>query len=174
MEAITTPPLAMIILKITIIIGTSQVRGLGKHMNISGVNSISYCYPGCDITHITSRVKSIIPENFPGNIILQVGGNDASEVDEKETMSRYATLLNTIADHAPMCIVHASAIPPRNKGSYVNYKIDVVNDFLYQDSLFNEQVSFNERPSYNLSHFLIIFKTCGNSFEISLIIFKSL
>ena len=131
-----------------IIIGTSQVRNLGSALNKLKIRAISYTNAGCQITHLVNRLKDMIPNNYMGKVIIQVGGNDCDAVDSEQTIGRFEGLIKIIQDIAPKCQFFVSEIPPRYQNRFTQYKIRTVNDFLHHTSLFHPNINFINSPDY--------------------------
>ena len=136
-----------------IVIGTSHVRGVGASLNLKKINAISLCNPGCTIPQISCRIHNMIPRNFCGNVILQVGGNDCSEVHSEMVIYRFETLLFLIRQHAPECRIYVNEVPQRSGNKYIAYKIRNVNDFLHHMSVF-EDISLICHPHLRSENYL--------------------
>lgn len=132
--------------KDVIVIGTSLVRDIGVKLNDQNVNAIVYTHAGCSIQHIAPRFRQMIPSNYNGCIVLQVGGNDCTDNDSESVINKYEAFLNDIQVYAPSAHILVSAIPPRRGSPYLKYKIDSVNDYLHFRSTFDKKVSFIECP----------------------------
>jgi hypothetical protein len=129
-----------------LVLGTSHVRGLGLSLNRRKINATALCNPGCQIPHISRRIPYMIPTNFKGSLILQVGGNDCSEYNAETVINRYEALLFLIQEHAPMSKIYISQIPQRYGCQYASYKIKTVNNFLHHLSLFEQNIFFISHP----------------------------
>ena len=90
----------------------------------------------------------MIPRNFMGKVIVQVGGNDCSAIDSERTISRFDSLIKVINEHAPSCKLFMCEIPPRYRDSFTQYKIRTVNDALHHFSMFSNNVHFISCPDY--------------------------
>ena len=131
-----------------LVIGTSHVRGVGAALNKVKINAVSLSNPGREIQHISRRIHHMVPKDFRGNILLQVGGNDCCEVDSEMVICRYEALLFLIRQIAPRSHILISEIPPRVKTPYVSYKIRTVNNFLHHLSLFEANVFYISHPYF--------------------------
>ena len=136
----------------TIVVGTSHVRGLGLALNTRGINSVCYTNPGCSLKHITPRIKHMVPRGFTGRVVLQVGGNDLSNICSESTITQYDHLLAKLYEHAPSCQIYICAIPPRRCNSF-NYKKGVVNEYLQLTCYLTQNLFFIDCPDYELRHF---------------------
>lgn len=131
-----------------LVVGTSHARGVGAALNRLKINAISFSNPGCNIHHISRRIHTMVPRNFSGKIIVQVGGNDCSEMDSESVIGRYEALLFLIRNHAPDSKIYVSEVPPRFKCPFTRYKIRTVNDFLHHLSVFEENIKYISHPCY--------------------------
>ena len=138
----------------TLVIGTSHVRGVGLSLNRKKINALSFCNPGCNISHISSRIHKMIPQNFQGRIVLQVGGNDCTEVHSEMVIYKFEALLFLIRQHAPECTIFISEIPQRRGNDYTSYKISTVNNFLHHLSLFEHEVYFIEHSHLRSTEYI--------------------
>lgn len=136
-----------------IVIGTSLVRNLGALLNKKNVDAIVYTHAGCSIQHIAPRFKQMIPANFRGCVILQVGGNDCSSHDSEYVVNVYDSFIADIHSHAPDAHIMVSAIPPRRGSDYLKYKINTVNEYLSFMATFETHVSFIDCPLMKTNHF---------------------
>ena len=129
-----------------IVIGTSLVRGVATGLNVRGVNTVSYTNAGCTIPHILPRLHNMIPTDFKGTLVLQLAGNDCSQIDAESVILRYELLLKEVSRIAPDCHVILGAIPPRTGNEFTKYRIKCVNDFLHHTCLFSKSYTFMECP----------------------------
>ena len=154
-----------------IVIGTSLVRDIGVTLNDRNVNAVVYTNAGCSIRHIAPRFKQMIPPNYRGCIILQVGGNDCSYNESECVINEYDAFLNDLLLYAPKAHVLVSEIPPRRGNEYLKYKINTVNDYLHFRSTFDDKIAFIECPlSDTKLHFRkdgVHFSSLGRSIYIS-------
>jgi hypothetical protein len=132
-----------------IVIGTSLVRGVGLKLNDDKLDVLTYTNAGCSIRHIHPRVKHMIPPNFDGSLILQIGGNDCSDNDSEYVISSYDKLLNDVKSYVPNASIYVSAIPPRRGNDYLRYKIQNVNKFLHFRSTFENGITFIDCPVFD-------------------------
>jgi hypothetical protein len=157
--------------KDVIIIGTSLVREVSLKLNCDKLNVLSYTNAGCSICHIHPRIKQMIPSNFDGSLVLQMGGNDCSKNDSEYVVNAYDSLLNDIKMFVPNADIYVSAVPPRRGGSYLNYKIRNVNQFLHFRSTCDEKITFIECPVFDKRlHFRkdgVHFNTYGRAIYVS-------
>jgi hypothetical protein len=134
-----------------IIVGTSHARGVGVALNRLKVNAISLSNPGCNIHHISRRIHHMIPSNFTGRIVLQIGGNDCADTEAENVKYRYESMLFLLKQIAPQAHIFISEIPPRLNNPNVSYRIREVNDFLHHLSLFESNVCFLSHPFFTNS-----------------------
>ena len=95
----------------------------------------------------------MIPANFRGCVILQVGGNDCSSNDSEHVVNMYDRFITDIHMHAPEAQIMVSEIPPRRGSAYLKFKIDTVNEHLHFRASFETYLSFIDCPLINASHF---------------------
>ena len=88
----------------------------------------------------------MVPKQFSGNIIVQVGGNDCSDVTSEIVKYRFEALLFLIREHAPNSKIFISQIPQRRGNAYTSYKIREVNNFLHLLSLFEPNLFYISHP----------------------------
>ena len=157
--------------KDVIVIGTSLVRDVSSKLNCDKLNVLSYTNAGCSIRHIHPRIKDMIPSNFDGALVLQMGGNDCSDNDSEYVVNAYESLLNDIKMYVPNADIFVSAVPPRRGGSFLDYKIRNVNKFLHFRSMFDEKITFIECPVFDERlHFRkdgVHFSTYGRAIYVS-------
>ena len=126
-----------------IVIGTSLVRGVGSLLNGDNLNVLTYTNAGCSIRHIAPRLKQMVPENYKGSLVFQMGGNDCdSEKDSEFVVNAYDNFLNDVKMYVPDAHIFVSAIPPRRGSEYLNYKIRTVNEFLHFRATFDSKITF--------------------------------
>ena len=122
----------------TIIIGSSLVNGLGPKLRSMGIDATCYMYRGGDIPTIQSRIPHILkPGTSPKNIVLQVGGNDATRQDPKNILARYESLIRDIKRRCPYANVILSKVPPR-KGTFKT--MSAINEINSHLDLFSERM----------------------------------
>jgi hypothetical protein len=136
-----------------IIIGSSQVRDVSQALNRRKYVTLSYTNAGCQISHILNRLKDMIPENYKGKIILQIGGNDCASHNTETVLYRFQEMISLLKKHAPFCNLIISEIPPRFKDEYTHFKIREVNQSLHHMSLFSEEFTFLNNPEFSSVHF---------------------
>ena len=149
-----------------IVIGTSLVRNLGSRLNAKNVNAIVYTNAGCSIHHIAPRFKQMIPANFKGCVILQIGGNDCSSNDSEHVVNMYDKFITDIHSYVPEAQIMVSAIPPRRGSDYLKFKINTVNEHLHFRASFETYLSFVDCPLTNVNHFAkdgVHFSLCGKT-----------
>ena len=126
-----------------VIIGTSITRGVGEQLNDRGVPAECYMYRGCQIPHIKSRVKHIIPGHVnPRLCVLQAGGNDAERESAAAVISQYDGLIQEVRRCSPGSDIIVSAIPHRRKNLTINNKIDQINAHLQQKCTQEEGIHY--------------------------------
>ena len=135
--------------KDVIVIGTSLVRGVGAMLNSDNLNVLTFTNAGCSIPHIAPRFKNMIPTDYKGIVLLQVGGNDCSSNDSEAVVTVYDTFLNDLQSYIPYAHIVVSAVPPRRGSAYLQYKIKTVNEFLHFRATFDSTMTYIECPLYN-------------------------
>jgi hypothetical protein len=135
--------------KEVIVIGTSLVRGVGLKLNDDNLDVLTYTNAGCSINHIHPRIKHMVPPNFDGSLLFQIGGNDCSNNDSEHVINAYEVLLNDVKSFVPNAKIFVSAIPPRRGSDYLRYKIQNVNEFLHFRSTFDDNITFIDCPVFD-------------------------
>jgi lysophospholipase L1-like esterase len=88
----------------------------------------------------------MVPPNFDGSLLFQIGGNDCSNNDSEHVINAYEVLLNDVKSFVPNAKIFVSAIPPRRGSDYLRYKIQNVNEFLHFRSTFDDNITFIDCP----------------------------
>jgi hypothetical protein len=132
----------------TIVIGTSHVRNIGLSLNKKGVDCVSFTNGGCSISHILPRMKNMIPNNFQGNIVVQVGGNDLLVLKTDTVIHDYECFIQEIFCVAPSSQIYTCAVPPRLNGDRdaFNSKRLELNKYLLSTSSSTTNISFINCP----------------------------
>ena len=147
-----------------ILIGTSMVKDI--YLRQSGLNGITYCYPGQTVPFITSRIKHILEGETADFVILQCGGNDLVNSPNHVTILEYKTLVDTVRAFAPNANIIIGKVPPRGVDSHFNNRINMFNTFLKNLAQRSSQMEFFTVVPFKFSQFktdLIHFNNSGST-----------
>ena len=93
-----------------------------------GISTECYTYAGCEIPHIRSRVRHVIPQpNKHSLCIIQAGGNDAERRPVQSVIAQYEGLIDEVRRCTPGTDIMISAIPPRRNNAMILNKIQQIN-----------------------------------------------
>lgn len=135
-----------------VVVGTSLVRGMGLMLNKEGVDAVVYANPGCHIEHIHPRVTGMIPKDYTGCVVLQMGGNDCEEYQTDNVSDLYSDLIHLVKKHAPACHLIIGGIPPRNfRNRLLEEKITCVNAFLKSVADHDSKVTYVSNMVYDVN-----------------------